>query len=62
VVEPIGWTIIDEHRPGAVFLALGENWYLGGRNESSTNVDLLVESPTVRIGSSMVVEHGELRV
>jgi hypothetical protein len=45
-----------------VFLALGENWYLGGRNESSTNVDLLVESPTVRIGSSMVVEHGELRV
>lgn len=60
VGEPIGWTIVDEHCPGAVFLALGENRYMGGQNESTTNVDLLVDSPTVRIGSSMVVNRGRL--
>ena len=56
----IGWTIVDEHRPGAVFLALGENRYLGGENASPINVDLLVASPTVVVGGSLVVVDGEL--
>lgn len=56
----IGWTIVDEHRPGAVFLALGENRYLGGENVSAINVDLLPASPTVVVGGSMVVVDGEL--
>ena len=60
VSDPIGWTIVDEHRPGAVFLALGENRYMGGENESTINVDLLVDAPTVRIGDVVVVDRGRL--
>ena len=62
VGDPIGWTIVDEHRPGAVFLALGENRYMGGENESTINVDLLVDTPTVRIGDVVVVDRGRLIV
>jgi len=40
--RPIGWTLVDEHLPGCVFMALGENRYMGGQNISSLNVDLLV--------------------
>lgn len=60
VAGSIGWTIVDEHRPGATFLALGENRYLGGENASSINVDLIVASPTVVVDGSMVVVDGEL--
>ncbi|MGD9996456.1 MAG: hypothetical protein AB7L17_13795 [Ilumatobacteraceae bacterium] len=56
----IGWTIVDEHRPGAVFLALGENRYMGGENESAINVDLMPDSPTVVFGETIVVEAGSL--
>ena len=56
----IGWTIVDEHRAGTVFLALGENRYLGGENASAINVDLLPASPTVLIGEAMLVADGEL--
>lgn len=56
----IGWTIVDEHRPGAVFLALGENRYLGGENASSINVDLVAASPTVVVSETTVVVDGEL--
>jgi leucyl aminopeptidase (aminopeptidase T) len=37
--HPIGWTLVDEHVHGALFLALGENRYMGGQNESSLNID-----------------------
>ncbi|MEO6126300.1 MAG: hypothetical protein ABIR32_21585 [Ilumatobacteraceae bacterium] len=60
VSRSIGWTIVDEHRPGAVFLALGENRYLGGENASAINVDLLPSSPTVVIDGTTVVADGEL--
>lgn len=60
VAGSIGWTIVDEHRPGAVFLALGENRYLGGANASAINVDLLPASPTVLVGEAMLVADGEL--
>lgn len=56
----IGWTIVDEHRPGAVVLALGENRYLGGANASEINVDLLPASPTVLVGEASIVADGEL--
>ncbi len=60
VTRSIGWTIVDEHRAGAVFLALGENRYLGGANASTINVDLLPASPTVLIGQAILVVDGEL--
>ena len=48
VTTHIGWTIVDEHRAGAVFLSLGENRYMGGANESAINVDLIPNEATVR--------------
>lgn len=36
---PIGWTLVDEHIYGGLFLSLGENRYMGGQNASSLNVD-----------------------
>jgi len=62
VTRTIGWTIVDEHRPGAVFLSLGENRYMGGDNESSTNIDLLPVSPTVQVGNVTIVDNGRLVV
>jgi hypothetical protein len=56
----IGWTLVDEHRPGAVFLALGENRYMGGANESAINVDLMPASPTVVAGGAILVQGGAL--
>jgi leucyl aminopeptidase (aminopeptidase T) len=56
----IGWTIVDEHRPGAVFLALGDNRYLHGKNASPINVDLLPASPMVLIDHAAIVTNGEL--
>jgi leucyl aminopeptidase (aminopeptidase T) len=60
VTRTIGWTIVDEHRPGAVFLALGENRYMGGENESAINVDLLPASPTLKGGNVTIVDDGRL--
>lgn len=37
--SPIGWTLVDEHIYGSLFLSLGENRYMGGQNASSLNVD-----------------------
>lgn len=58
VTDPIGWTIVDEHRHGAVFLALGDNRHMGGENASDLNVDLLPESPTLAVGERTIVEAG----
>jgi hypothetical protein len=60
VTGTIGWTIVDQHRPGAVFLALGENRYMGGENESAINVDLMLASPTVVAGGITLVDNGSL--
>jgi leucyl aminopeptidase (aminopeptidase T) len=60
VTGTIGWTIVDEHRSGAVFLALGENRYMRGENESAINVDLMPASPTVVVDGTVLVEDGVL--
>jgi leucyl aminopeptidase (aminopeptidase T) len=60
VAGTIGWTLVDEHRPGAVFLALGENRYMGGANESAINVDLMPALPTVVAGGVVLVDDGVL--
>ena len=60
VTGTIGWTNVDEHRAGAVFLALGENRYMGGDNESAINVDLMPASPTVVVDGVTLVDNGIL--
>ncbi|MCB0065989.1 MAG: aminopeptidase [Caldilineaceae bacterium] len=48
--SPIGWTLVDEHIAGALFLALGENRYMGGQNASSLNHDFAL------VGASLAVD------
>lgn len=55
-----GWPLLDHHRADAVFLALGENRYLGGRNASTLNEDFLAAQPTLAAADELVVDQGAL--
>ncbi len=52
--RPIGWTLVDEHVHGSLFLALGENRYMGGQNESSLNVDYALPNATLTVGGRVI--------
>lgn len=55
--RPIGWTLVDEHVPGHLFISFGENRYMGGANASSLNVDFALPGATLRVdGRSLIVE------
>jgi leucyl aminopeptidase (aminopeptidase T) len=58
--RPIGWTIVDEHVYGALFLALGENRYMGGENISALNIDYALAGATLLAGERALVERGEV--
>lgn len=59
---PIGWTLVDEHIAGALFLALGENRYMGGQNESSLNHDFALFGASLWVDDVLIVENGVLRL
>lgn len=52
--HPIGWTLVDEHIQGALFVALGENRYMGGENVSSLNYDLALVGATLEVDGRVV--------
>ena len=56
--RPIGWVLVDEHVHGAVFVALGENRYMGGENASSLNIDFCVPDATLVADGRGVVRNG----
>lgn len=56
--HPIGWVLVDEHIHGALFVALGENRYMGGENASSLNVDFCIPTPTVLADDCVIVREG----
>jgi len=58
--EPIGWTLVDEHVHGCVFVAFGENRYMGGQNASSLNVDFALPGATFTVGERVVVSEGKV--
>ena len=58
--QPIGWTLVDEHVDGYLFLALGENRYMGGENESSLNVDFAVPQATLLADGHALVARGQV--
>ncbi|HSH77615.1 MAG TPA: hypothetical protein VLA19_03685 [Herpetosiphonaceae bacterium] len=58
LTAPIGWTLVDEHVHGALFLALGENRYMGGQNVSSLNYDYAIAAATLLAGGWAIVEDG----
>ena len=52
--HPIGWTLVDEHIQGALFVALGENRYMGGKNVSSLNYDLALVGAVLEVDGRVV--------
>jgi leucyl aminopeptidase (aminopeptidase T) len=57
---PIGWTLVDEHVHSHLFIALGENRYMGGKNESSLNVDYALAGATLEVDDQIVVLEGKV--
>jgi leucyl aminopeptidase (aminopeptidase T) len=57
---PTGWTIVDEHIHGCLFVALGENRYMGGQNASSLNVDYALADATLRVDDQILVSRGKV--
>lgn len=58
--SPTGLIGVDECKSGMLFFALGENRYLGGKNESTLNMDLTCPGATVLVGSRCIVRDGRL--
>lgn len=58
----LDWTLVDEHVFGNLFLALGENHYMGGLNASSLNIDFTIPGATIRAGDRTVVADGKVTV
>jgi hypothetical protein len=50
--------MVDECRMGCVFIAFGENRYLGGENASSLNVDFTIQHGTLLVDGQVVVDRG----
>jgi leucyl aminopeptidase (aminopeptidase T) len=55
-----GHVALDECLAGALFLALGENRYLGGCNQSTLNLDLVCSHATVLHRGEVLVDNGRL--
>lgn len=60
IKHPTGLTTIDECKSGMVFVALGENRFMGGKNESTLNIDLVCSGATVLCDARYLVREGRL--
>ena len=58
----VGWPLVDEHVRGALLVALGENRYLGGRNQSDLNIDFALPRASLAVDDTPIVERGRLVV
>ena len=53
---------MGEHIHGHLLIALGENRYMGGRNESSLDVDYVIGDATLLVDDRVVVSQGQVVV
>ena len=53
--RPIGWTIVDEHVNGHLFISFGENRYMGGENASSLNIDFALPNAQLFADGNQVI-------
>ena len=60
IKRPTGLTTIDECKSGMVFVAFGENRFMGGENESTLNIDLICSGATVLCDDRCLVREGRL--
>jgi leucyl aminopeptidase (aminopeptidase T) len=58
--RPLNWVLLDEHIHGHLFIAFGENRYMGGENESSLNVDYTLPGATLLVDDQVVVADGKV--
>jgi leucyl aminopeptidase (aminopeptidase T) len=59
--RPTGWILVDEHIHGTLFIAFGENRYMGGRNTSSLNIDFCVTDATMEADGRVVLQAGVMK-
>ena len=62
LARPIGWTLVDEHVYGSMFISLGENRYMGGQNASSLNIDFAIPHATLIADGRTIVAAGKVVV
>jgi leucyl aminopeptidase (aminopeptidase T) len=58
--QPLNWVLLDEHIHGALFIAFGDNRYMGGANESSLNVDYTLPDARLLVDDQVVVADGKV--
>jgi leucyl aminopeptidase (aminopeptidase T) len=58
--KPIGWTLVDEHVWGALYIAFGENRYMGGENESALNEDFALHNATLEVDGAPLLQGGRI--
>jgi leucyl aminopeptidase (aminopeptidase T) len=58
--KPIGWTLVDEHVWGALFIAFGENRYMGGQNESALNEDFALHDASLDVDGAPLLKDGRV--
>ena len=58
--KPIGWTLVDEHVWGALFIAFGENRYMGGQNESELNEDFALHDASMDVDGVPLLRNGRI--
>jgi leucyl aminopeptidase (aminopeptidase T) len=56
----LGWTLVDEHVRGCLFVSLGENRYMGGQNASSLNIDFALPNATLLVDGRTVIRGGHM--
>jgi len=58
-LKPVGWSIYDEKALGTAHIAIGNNLHLGGVNEASIHIDFVLNKPTIKADSKVVMDKGE---
>ncbi|MFQ5762619.1 MAG: aminopeptidase, partial [Candidatus Bathyarchaeia archaeon] len=57
-----GNALEDEKVLGTVHIAVGNNLYMGGNQESKVHLDAILQKPTVTLDELIALERGELRI
>jgi leucyl aminopeptidase (aminopeptidase T) len=55
-----GWPFVDHCARGRLWISLGENRYMGGRNASSLNKDFDFPHGTLRVNERVIVSSGQV--
>ena len=56
----VDWPLVDEHRHGSLFIAFGDNRYLGGQNASSLNIDFVTPNASLCAEKRFIVDAGRV--